>query len=667
MLLGACTPDRGGPATGDGSGGAGPVDTGPPCGDGERPVGDQCVPEACGEGPWPEGLVDGETVFVHPDGTDDGDGTRARPLRSIQDGLDAAGLRGSGVVALADGTWSETVAFHTALPALELRGRCPALTVLAPPAGDAASVLLVAREAAVRGLRVTGAPSTERMIRVQEGGHLTGVGIEISDVPGSAVLVQAGASLVLEDSLIARTGTEGSTPSAAVYTEDGAITCARCRLEDIRGAGLYVIGDDAVLALDETVLDGLGRVGTFGVGVLVGAGAEASVAGGAFRHVVGNSVQVDGFANATIEGTRFEDLGEEGDLGTTALAATGSARLTLTDVAVTHARGNGLFAHNYGSIQVQGVTLTDVGEAAGLTYAGAVTARDGGFITGGDLAVYGAVGAAIQGLGASAAIVLTGVTVAEVEAALPVSYSDAPAGVAVLARGGRIALEDGAISGATGLAAAAFDDGSIILERLRVDGTRPLADGTAPFDTLATENSRIACYGSTLASPEAWGLWAQGERAEALLQDCVFEASSHAALVVVGARSCSRRGWTSSTAGVSRHSPRSPTPRWSSTSPRFAAPGTPGATSTGRRWSPCGARRSSSRTTSSKARTGPRWPRRAPSSTSRAPRCATTSPPGCCSPEPPPRSTPSRSRTPRVSTRWGATASGPSRSWSRPT
>ena len=66
---------------------------------------DGCVPQECGIERWGHLEVDEDTVFVDVQAEDGGDGSEQVPFASIQDGLDAAGVAGGGVVAVATGIY----------------------------------------------------------------------------------------------------------------------------------------------------------------------------------------------------------------------------------------------------------------------------------------------------------------------------------------------------------------------------------------------------------------------------------------------------------------------------------------------------------------------------------------------------------------------------------
>ena len=104
----------------------------PGCAEGQIDDGGSCVPVECGTGTW--GWLDEQdlagTIHVAPDGSSDGDGSRDAPLDSAQAGFDLAVSTGAPLVALAAGSWQESLQLAGGDQPVELRGRCSALVEL---------------------------------------------------------------------------------------------------------------------------------------------------------------------------------------------------------------------------------------------------------------------------------------------------------------------------------------------------------------------------------------------------------------------------------------------------------------------------------------------------------------------------------------------------------
>lgn len=100
------------------------------CPEGELLDGSTCVPEECGLGLWGGVPVDADAVYVDVGAAEGGVGSSARPLTSIQAGVDLAGDRGGGLVAVAAGVYREAVSMGNAHDGVTLAGRCRELVTL---------------------------------------------------------------------------------------------------------------------------------------------------------------------------------------------------------------------------------------------------------------------------------------------------------------------------------------------------------------------------------------------------------------------------------------------------------------------------------------------------------------------------------------------------------
>ncbi len=204
----------------------------------------ECVPRACGSGPWGDLEVDENTVFVDVEAKDGGDGTADAPLGSIQAGLDLAAARGGGLVAVAAGTYAETLLMGAGHAGVELAGRCHELVVLDASGGEAGEpgiqLTLVSGEASLAGLWVKGA-----------GG--IGVNIDTGAVIASRIRVTGAAETGLE--------VGGSSLFASLTLEDSIV-------EDCHLFGLNSFGTSAEVAARDCVISGTlpGNSGEAGYG-----------------------------------------------------------------------------------------------------------------------------------------------------------------------------------------------------------------------------------------------------------------------------------------------------------------------------------------------------------------------------------------------------------------
>ncbi len=252
-----------------------------------------CVPEACGTGRWGDLVVDEHTVFVDIAAPDGGDGTEAGALRSIQAGLDLAGSAGGGLVAVAAGSYPETLVFTTDHAGVELAGRCRELVILDASVGDSSSpgidISTWYGEAGVSGIWVSGS-------------NYVGVRVETGVVRLTDLLVEGSA-------YVGMVAIHSGAPPTTVEVEHS-------ELSDNRTIGLYVSGGGGdVTVSNTTIRDTRPREGdNEGVGILAKGGASVRVHDGL---VTGNAamgiVAYDDGTEITLEDTSIRDTLPDGD------------------------------------------------------------------------------------------------------------------------------------------------------------------------------------------------------------------------------------------------------------------------------------------------------------------------------------------------------------------
>jgi len=98
----------------------------------------------CAAGTWGDIATESSTVFVDATiGRDDGDGTQAKPMRTVTQGVNLARSRSNAIVAVGAGKYVENVRIDRPM---RLRGRCPSMVEIA---GDDASKEALSIEASV--------------------------------------------------------------------------------------------------------------------------------------------------------------------------------------------------------------------------------------------------------------------------------------------------------------------------------------------------------------------------------------------------------------------------------------------------------------------------------------------------------------------------------------
>jgi hypothetical protein len=271
ILLTACSDQTPPPGTD-----ASPADTA--CAEGEIDDGGACVPEACGTGTW--GDVVGAAFFVDAAAAEGGDGSQAAPLRAIQDGADAAGDAGGGVVAVAAGAYLENLSLGRSHDAVEISGRCAELVVLDGSGGgdDMATVHMSASNAEVvlRGLTITGGPrggvvAQAGTMRVHDSG-ITG------NVTAGVVVLGADTTVVLTGTIVSETRmSEDGDWGLGIHVQAGAtLQAGACAVTGNHSVGVLANHEGTTVDLVDTNVSETRptQESTMGIGVAVQDGAH---------------------------------------------------------------------------------------------------------------------------------------------------------------------------------------------------------------------------------------------------------------------------------------------------------------------------------------------------------------------------------------------------------
>ncbi|MFH1463472.1 MAG: right-handed parallel beta-helix repeat-containing protein [Pseudomonadota bacterium] len=354
------------------------------CAAGYLADGDVCVPEACGVGTWGALEVDGGTVYVSAAADEGGDGSAEAPLRSIQAGLELAGERGGGLVAVAAGSYPENLVMTSDHAGVHLAGRCRELVVLdASVGGDGtAGIDLDTRfaEVEVSGVSVVGSGWVG--VLVGSGvARLVDLSVEKSAYYG-IVAYQSDAlvptSLAIEGAEVAENETAGITIQDAktqVIVQD---TLVRDSLPDGHGGTGHGIGVSSGATL---VAEGVEISGNTMVGIAAqDPGTQLTLRGSLVRDTVPAGSGQVGYGLEVHNGATLEAWGVEVSGNTMAgiVAQDAGTRLTLQDTLVrdTMPTENGQFG--YGIEVIYGATLVaGGGEVTGNMTVG-ILAKDAG-------------------------------------------------------------------------------------------------------------------------------------------------------------------------------------------------------------------------------------------------------------------------------------------------
>ncbi len=322
---------------------SGPRDTGghSDCAVGFLHDGGGCVPEACGMGTWGLLEVDEATVFVDISAPAGGDGGEAAPLASIQPALDLAGSRGGGLVAVAAGTYPETLSFTAEHAGVHLAGRCWELVTLDASVGDESTagieVGVLYGEAELSGLGVVGSRyagllATSGAVRLRE------VMVRESANTGIWAARRSAASVTLElrDCLVVANGTRG------ISAEDPGTVVA---------------------LIDTTIRDTQpGESGGLGYGVEVHSGAELTAQGCALQNntLVGVLVTFVGSEVTLVDTVVCDTWPDEREDHGVGIAAQSGGVLTVEGCVIEGNSRAGLMAEDEGTeVSVTDTTIRD--------------------------------------------------------------------------------------------------------------------------------------------------------------------------------------------------------------------------------------------------------------------------------------------------------------------
>lgn len=295
---------------------------------------DVCVPAACGVGTWGELAVDEDTVYVDVAADDAGDGSESTPLRSIQSAVDLSGGRGGGLVAVAAGTYMETLSMGDDHKGVTLAGRCRELVTVDGREGNDAPVVEIVGvrkrpDVGIEGVALTG--GTYMGIRV-EGANVTVTRVDVREnsffglycedaelaldavsvtgtLPergayGHGIIAQGGCSMLMSDTIISgntevglgafdaetrvevtNTTVSGGLPNRAgvggdgIAVQDGAVlTASGCVIQQNTELGVLASSGSSVTLVDTVVTDTLPCPdGSYGRGIGVQGGATLTM------------------------------------------------------------------------------------------------------------------------------------------------------------------------------------------------------------------------------------------------------------------------------------------------------------------------------------------------------------------------------------------------------
>lgn len=226
------------------------------CADGELSDGGACVPEACGHGPWGGADAGGSAVYVDA-AFRGGDGSEAAPLDDVQAALDLAAAQGAERVVLAAGRYLGGVVLGDDHRGLTLAGRCAALVTLDADGADAVVDITGSQrtpEVALTGLTLTGGGVNglyvyQATVAVTDTVVADNTGIGVLGAHGDLDLTRVTISGTRSDA-------DGAYGRGLEADTQGVIRATGCTLDHNTRQGVFVNGRGASVTIeDSSILD----------------------------------------------------------------------------------------------------------------------------------------------------------------------------------------------------------------------------------------------------------------------------------------------------------------------------------------------------------------------------------------------------------------------------
>ncbi len=289
--------------------------------------------------------MDEDTLYVDAAAAPGGDGSAGRPFSTIQAGADAAGARGGRLVAIASGTYRESLALGSRHDGVTLAGRCAEQVAIDGSAGEGVVVRIErdgrdARPAvALAGLTITGG---------REGGvyaanaNLEANRLEILDNAGPGIATDQ-VLLTLSDTTVARAHDTRGGASGVIVVGGSDVTIRGVRVDDTDD-GIYVANVGELTLQDLTVSNTVVGPCLILQGVRDADGRGLSLSECAGAGVLANTDSVGVLREVDIRGSVA--LNARSGYG---VAVASGARLAVEDVSVTDSGTLGAYVVDGGS------------------------------------------------------------------------------------------------------------------------------------------------------------------------------------------------------------------------------------------------------------------------------------------------------------------------------
>jgi len=507
LLLLACDKDKRKKGQSDDTGEAADTapDTDPACDTGHLDDDGECVPAACGTGTWGKLEVDESTVYVDIAAAEGGDGSEAAPFTPIQAGLDAAGDAGGGMVAVAAGTYPETLELGYAHDGVHLAGRCKELVVIDASAGDewTPGIEVDARssELVISGVTVSGSHDIGLLVGAgtltfrestvlgseyigieacQSGLYETSLVVESCDVSGNTavgvLIVESGATATLRETTIrgTRPKDNGENGSGIQVSGGANLTAEECEVSGNAAAGIVAVESGTAVTLRETAIqdtqpNGNGDFG-FGIDVFGGASLTAEDCEVSGNTTIGVFANEPGTTVTLQETTILDTQPNEGRTGY-GIEVSDSASLTAEDCEVSGSTPIGVVAADSGTlVTLRETTILDTQSDENGFFGYGIEVYGGASLTAEDCEVSGNTAVGVLAANAGTMVNLHETTIHDTQANV-----DGKSGFGIQVSGGAsLEAETCKVVGNTEVGVLAQDsDSTVSLRETIVQGTQP--------------------------------------------------------------------------------------------------------------------------------------------------------------------------------------------------
>jgi len=545
----------------------GPVpDTESGCDTGHLDDDGECVPAACGTGRWGSLDTDEGTVYVDIAAAENGDGSEAAPFTSIQEGLDAAGDVDGGMVAVAAGSYPETLELGRGHDGIRLAGRCSELVIIDASVGSGNTpgidVSLSSSEVEVSGVTVGGSryvgvwfgsgtmtirdslvvgSEDAGVVAIQAGINATALTMEGCQVRGNTsvgvVAYDSGTSVILRETAIEDTQPiESGEDGVGLEVYDGASLDAEgCEVRGNSAVGLLAHGSDTSVSLLETAIEDTRPDvnGRYGYGIEVWGGTSLAmeaceVAGntgiGLLAYDSGTTVAL---YESVIEDTQPNERADGGH----GIQVSEGASLHAEACQVRGSAGTGVAAgHSGTTVTLLETAIEDTRPIENAEAGNGIQVSEGATLDAEACQVRGNENVGIAVFDSGTTVVLQETAIEDTQ---PDQYGEGGYG-AQAAGGARLDVEACEVRGNSAAGVIAFDHGtSIILQDTKIASTLRGEIHTVGLGVVAQESASVVATGVEVSSNEGPAIMCAAEDARFSCSGCTLSDNEFAGALIV--------------------------------------------------------------------------------------------------------------------------------------